>query len=129
MGLDSLLALVCAGLVMAGGSDRPETPNATEPPSNSVVSTLAVQTALQRGRECLREGNYQAAVTALESQIAFINGSTVYLQELQNAYKGLIKELRLKGRDADAQVYVSRLSIIDRDASSELGRPGVARGA
>jgi tetratricopeptide (TPR) repeat protein len=132
MGLDSLLAFVCAGVVMAGGADKPDNPNSSEPPSNAVASTLAVQTALQRGRECLREGNYKGAVAALEGQIAFINGSTVYLQELQKAYKGLIKELRLAGRDADAQVYLSRLSIIDRDASGEpglLGRPGVVRTA
>jgi tetratricopeptide (TPR) repeat protein len=130
MGLDSLLALVCAGLVMAGGPDKPDSLSATESQNNAVASTLAVQRALQQGRECLREGNYKAAVVALESQIAYINGSTPYLQELKKAYKGYIRELRLANRDADAQIYLSRLTIIDRDAANEtgaLGRPGVAR--
>jgi tetratricopeptide (TPR) repeat protein len=130
MGLDSLLALVCAGVVMAGGPDKPESITTNDAQNNAVASTLAVQTALQRGRECLREGNYKAAVAALESQIAYINGSTPYLQELQKAYKGYIKELRLASRDADAQIFLSRLTIIDRDASNEpglMGRPGAAR--
>src|SRR4051812_5015088 len=128
MGLDSLFALVCAGVIMAGGADKQDanvTP--TETQNSAVASTLAVQTALQRGRECLREGNYKGAVHALESQIAFINGSTVYLQELQRAYKGYIKELRLASRETDVQVYLARLLIIDRDASKEIGataRPG-----
>jgi hypothetical protein len=133
MGLDSLFALVCAGVVMAGGADKQD---ANLPPAetqnNAVTSTLAVQTALQRGRECMREGNYKGAVHALESQIAFINGSTVYLQDLQRAYKGYIKELRLASREADAQVYLARLLIIDRDASKDLAanaRPGPTRQA
>jgi tetratricopeptide (TPR) repeat protein len=129
MGLDSLLAVVCAGLVMSGGPDMGANATVNEPQSTAIASTLAVQTALQRGRECLREGNYQGAVSALESQIAAINGSTVYLQELQRAYKGVIKELRLAGRDSDAQLYITRLAIIDRDGSMDSGpgRPGAPR--
>ena len=132
MGLDSLLALVCAGAVMAGGADKPDSPAVGELQNNAMASTLAVQTALQRGRECLREGNYRGAVAALEKQIAFINGSSVYLQELQKAYKGYIRELRLANREADAQIYLSRLMILDRDAANEtdlMGRSVPARTA
>ena len=124
MGLDSLLALVCAGAVMAGGPDKPDSPSANELQNSAMSSTLAVQTALQRGRECLREGNYQGAVVALEAQIAYINGSSMYLQELQKAYKGYIRELKFANRDADAQVYQSRLMIIDRDAATETDLRG-----
>ena len=129
MGLDSLLALVCAGFVMSNGPDSATTTTVNPSPSNAFASTLAVQTALQRGRECLREGNFKGAVSALEAQIAYINGSTVYLQELQRAYKGYIRELKSANRDADAQLYVGRLAIIDRDSSNEPGsiRPGAPR--
>ncbi len=129
MGLDSLLALVCAGLVLSSGPDTATSAPTNEPQSTAIASTLAVQTALQRGRECLHEGNFKGAVAALESQIACINGSTVYLQELQRAYKGYIRELKMANRDADAQLYVGRLAIIDRDGSSEFGtsRPGAPR--
>jgi tetratricopeptide (TPR) repeat protein len=129
MGLDSLLALVCAGLVMSNGPDSATTPTNPEPQSTAIASTLAVQTALQRGRECLREGNFKGAVAALEAQIASINGSTVYLQELQRAYKGYIRELKVANREADAQLYIGRLAIIDRDSSNEYGasRAGTPR--
>ena len=67
-----------------------------------------MQTALQLRRECLREGNCKAAVAAAQEPDCLHHGSTLYLQELQKAYKGYVREPRLANRDADAKFTFAR---------------------
>src|SRR5262249_19250298 len=82
----------------------------------AVATTLAVQTALQQGREHLLHGEYKAAVATLEGELPFINGNQVYLKLLQDAYRAYIKELRLAKQEEEAQRYLRRLLILDRGA-------------
>jgi hypothetical protein len=91
----------------------------------AVANKLAVQTALQQGREQLLRGNFQAAVYTLEAQIARIDGSREYLSALADAYRGYIKELRLANKNADAEEYLKRLRILDPGAVLD---PVLARG-
>jgi hypothetical protein len=86
---------------------------------NSIATTLAVQTALQQGREHLLRGNSQAAVYVLEGQLSRINGSREYLGSLRDAYRAYIKELRVAGKDADAEEYLKRLRILDPGAGMD----------
>lgn len=109
MATDGLFVLVCAGALMAG--DPAPTPTADR--ERAVADTLAVQTALQQGREYLLRNDYRNAVHTLEGQLARINGSRVYLGVLQEAYRGHVKELRLAKQDAEAQKYLDRLRILD----------------
>lgn len=91
-----------------------------------ITSTLAVQTALQQGRDYLLRGNPNAAVNVLESQLARIDGSREYLGTLRDAYRAYIRELRLANREADAAEYLKRLRILDPGALTD---GSVARGA
>jgi hypothetical protein len=112
--LPRLLVLVCAGAVVAAD---PATPFPKADTADRTVSTaLAVQTALQQGREYLLHGEYRAAVSTLEGQLPFINGSKVYLKALEDAYRGYIKELRLAKQHEDAQRYLERLLYLDKGA-------------
>jgi hypothetical protein len=130
MARDGLFAPACAGLVavalpilsltLSAGvvyADEREAP---------IASTLAVQTALQQGREHLLRGNAQAAVYVLEGQLARINGSREYLTVLRDAYRAYVKELRLAGKDSDAEEYLGRLKILDPGAALDgtLARAG-----
>jgi hypothetical protein len=119
MAWKSLLAFVCAGLVVV--ADRVDTVWAQtgENGDATVASALAVQTALKQGREQLLHNEYQAAVTTLESQLAYINGNQVYLKALQDAYRGRIKELRLAKQETEAQRYLRRLLILDKGAIAD----------
>ncbi len=111
-----LLALLCAGTI--GLSDPPAARPTLAPElaDSAVATSLAVQTAMQQGRDHMLRGDYRAAVVALEGQLAFINGHAAYLKLLQNAYRGYIQELRLAKQDAEAQRYLKRLLILDRGA-------------
>jgi tetratricopeptide (TPR) repeat protein len=124
MVVDGLWALVCASAVMTCGSDGPMPTAPTESRENTVASTLAVQTALQRGREFLLKNDAKSAVAVLESQISYINGSTTYLKILQTAYRAYVQELRIKKQDAEAQVYLARLAILDRTATNDPALTG-----
>jgi hypothetical protein len=99
---------------------------AAEERDPSISTTLAVQTALQQGREHLLHGNPQAAVYVLEGQLARINGSREYLATLRDAYRAYIRELRLANKEAEAAEYLKRLRILDPGA---LMDGSVARGA
>jgi hypothetical protein len=130
MARDGLSALAGAG-VLAGAVSLlwpllSPTPAPGEERETPIAATLAVQTALQQGREHLLRGNAQAAVYVLESQLARINGSREYLATLREAYRGAIKDLRLAGRDAEAEEYLKRLRILDPGAAAD---GSVARGA
>src|SRR5438874_1810801 len=98
MARDGLRSLLCAGLLL--GALCP--PAAGDDPHTRVATTLAVQAALQRGREYMRDGDYQAAVRVLEGQLAYIDGNGEYLVALRQAYRGLFKNLKLAGREAEA---------------------------
>jgi tetratricopeptide (TPR) repeat protein len=78
-----------------------------------VPMTLLVQAALQQGRECVGRGEFRTAVRVLEAQLPKINGNAIYLQVLEQAYRGYVQELKEKGQDELAQRYLERLAILD----------------
>ena len=88
-----------------------------------VLNLLAVQKALQEGRDALKRGDYQAAVTVLEARVAFIDGSKEYLDALRDAYIGYIRELKQNNRAADVQTYMRRLECCDPGALLEVNAP------
>src|SRR2546425_6792460 len=85
------LPLVCASAFVA--ADPAGAPAANDPTDKTVTTVLAVQSALQEGREHLLHGEHRAAVSVLECQLPYINGNKVYLKALEDAYRGYIKEL------------------------------------
>jgi tetratricopeptide (TPR) repeat protein len=87
---------------------------------NRLRTQLAVQTALQQGRDNLQRGNYQAAVYCLENQISRVDGNRDYLNTLREAYRGYIRELRQANRHAEARTYQERLKILDPGYQLEL---------
>ena len=114
MAREGLSALLGAGALLCALCP-PFTPPAAAS-EGAVTTALAVQTALQQGREQISRGNYQAAVFALESQLSRIDGSRDYLAALRDAYRGYVKELRQAGQDAEAQLYLRRLLTLDPGA-------------
>src|SRR5262245_27854118 len=129
MARDGLSPRRCAGLLCAALSLAILPFAGAAPPEerdNPITSTLAVQTALQQGREQLLRGNAQTAVYTLEAQLARINGSREYLTVLRDAYRAYIKDLRLAGKEADAEEYVKRLRT---PAPGAIPDGSVARGA
>lgn len=115
MARDGLFALLCAGAVALAG---PATPAHAAPgeDSNSVATALAVQTAMQQGRDFLQRGDSKSAVRVLEEQLPKINGNATYLNLLRDAYRGLIRDLKLARQDAEAQRFFQRLQIVDPGA-------------
>lgn len=103
--------LVLAPLHSARAGDDRET---------AVAATLAVQTAMQQGREYLLRNDAKAAVYVLESQLTRINGNTAYLALLRDAYRAYIQELRLANQTAAVQLYTQRLKILDPGATIDL---------
>lgn len=81
---------------------------------------LAVQSALQQGRENLQRGNYQAAVYCLEKEIARVDGNRDYMNTLREAYRGYIRELLQTNRRTEARTYQERLQILDPGYQIEL---------
>src|SRR5262249_35800962 len=55
---------------------------------------LAVQAALQQGRQLLAKGQPRQAVDVLEAGLAQVNGNADYLAALRDAYAALIRELQ-----------------------------------
>jgi hypothetical protein len=90
---------------------------------DKIASTLAVQAALKQGRELLLRSDYQSAVHVLESQITRIEGNSSYLATLRDAYRGLIKSLRMAGKDEEAVIYVRRLQILDPGSALDFTSP------
>lgn len=105
------LVILCAGALLL--ADPKPAPDTAEERDRQVAATLAVQTALEKGRELIVRGDFKTAVYVLEGQVPHINGNRAYLRTLQDAYRGHIKELRLTKKDADAEIYARRLSILD----------------
>jgi tetratricopeptide (TPR) repeat protein len=81
---------------------------------------LAVQTALQQGRDNLQRGNYQAAVYCLEKEIARVDGNRDYMNSLREAYRGYIRELQQANHYPEARTYQERLKILDPGYQIEL---------
>jgi tetratricopeptide (TPR) repeat protein len=81
---------------------------------------LAVQSALQQGRDNLQRGEYQAAVYSLEKEIARVDGNRDYMNALREAYRGYIRELLQSNRQAEARTYQERLQILDPGYQIEL---------
>ncbi len=127
MARDGLFAPVCAAALFAGLCLAAAAP--AQDRDAPITVTLAVQTALQQGREALLRGNTAQAVQVLESQLARINGNKDYLAVLRDAYRAHIKELKLARKDADAEEYVKRLKVLDPTAAAEAAQaPLTARG-
>jgi tetratricopeptide (TPR) repeat protein len=105
-------ALVAVCLIPLGSlTNLPAAPE--DEADHAIATTLAVQIAMQQGREHMLNGKYRAAVEALEAQIARINGNRAYLVLLRDAYRAYIQELRASKKDSEAQVYAQRLELLD----------------
>src|SRR5262245_61748228 len=115
MVLEGLLVVCASAVVLAD-------PKPADERDRAVAATLAVQTALEQGRDLVLRGEYRAAVYVLENQLAHVNGNRAYLRTLQEAYRGYVKELRLAKQDAAAETYAKRLSILDPGSVIEQPR-------
>src|SRR5262245_62196511 len=105
MARDGLSSLLCAGLLLGALS-----PLAAAGDSHTEYARgLAVQVALNQGRKHILDGNYEAAIKVLESQIAHIDGSGEYLIALRDAYRGAINQLRRAGRPTRSEEHTSEL--------------------
>lgn len=126
MAMEGLLAVACAScLVAANPPASIPAPPGNDATGGSITATLAVQTAMQQGRDYLLHNNPKAAIEVLERQLPLINGNQNYLALLRDAYKTYIKELQLNKQDAAAQVYLEHLSILEPRAS-RVGTHGSA---
>jgi hypothetical protein len=117
MARDGLLALACAALFSSANLWNPSVATAGDERDSAITTTLEVQTAMQQAREHLLHGDCRSAVYVLESHLSRINGNRAYLDLLAQAYSGYIKELRLANQEAQAQRYLSRLTILDPGAA------------
>lgn len=124
MAPDGLIALACA--VLTAMPAAPGAPAPQESAARGVENTLAVQTALQKGRALLLRGDARAAVEILEEQLPRINGNREYLMLLRDAYREYIKELALKNRSAEAKKYLERLCILDPAARDTPAAPSAS---
>jgi tetratricopeptide (TPR) repeat protein len=115
---NGLFVSLCAGMVFAlvpgGGSVR------GEDAESKIRRQLAVQSALQQGRDNLQRGEYQAAVNSLEKEIARVDGNRDYMNALREAYRGYIRELLQSNRQSEARTYQDRLKILDPGYQIEL---------
>ena len=118
MATEGLWVLVCAGSILVGNPPGPAAA-AAEDPDGAIATTLAVQTAMQQGRDFLLHNNARAAVETLERQLPRINGNPYYLALMRDAYRAYIKELRLANQEAQAQRYSRFLAILETGASGD----------
>jgi hypothetical protein len=112
-------ALAGAGLLLAA----PPAPAPDDEHGKKLEHLLAVQKALQQGRDCLKRGDFPAAVTLLEARVAYIDGNKDYLDALRDAYVGYIRELKQGNRAAEAATYLRRLECCDPGALLEVNGP------
>lgn len=117
MARDGLLVSLCALVLLIGSRAWSAPPG--DDREQAVAAALAVQTAMQQAREHLLQKNPRAAVDALESQLARINGNPHYLLLLRDAYRAHIRELKLANQDVAALVYMQRLNILEPGAYPE----------
>jgi hypothetical protein len=123
MAKEGLCILACAGALLVISASAPVMAADRD---NSVADTLAVQTALQQGREYLVRNNARAAVETLERQLPRINGNAAYLALLRDAYRAYIKELQLNHQDALAQHYAQLLAIVEPSPAGGMASRGQA---
>ena len=97
---DRLFVSLCAG-VAARPRVRAVWLSLGEDAESKLRTQLAVQTALQQGRDNLQRGEYQAAVYCLEKEIARVDGNRDYMNALREAYRGYIRELQQTNRHAE----------------------------
>lgn len=110
---NGLFASLCA-LALGAGSVF------GEDAENKIRRQLAVQSAIQQGRDNLQRGNYQAAVYCLEKEISRVDGNRDYMNALREAYRGYIRDLLQSNRQAEARTYQERLKILDPGYQIEL---------
>lgn len=110
---NSLLAAMCVCLLI------PAFAISQDDREKVIARTLAVQRALQQGRQAMLERNFRDAVTILESQLPNIDGSREYLAAMRDAYRGLVAELRIAKNETEAQIYLRRLVILDPTAAGD----------
>jgi hypothetical protein len=113
MAMEGLLALVCAGSLLAADPTGVPAAAGPEDRDGTITTALAVQTAMQQGREYLLHDNPKGAVEVLERQLPRINGNPAYLALLRDAYRAYIKELRLANQEALARKYTQFLAILE----------------
>ena len=126
MAKDGLMALVCAGALLVSGVGLTGLRATDDERNSAVASALAVQTAMQQGRDYLQRGDARSAVFVLESQLNRVNGNPAYLALLRDAYRTYVKELKLANQDGDAQRYLQRLQVLDPGAGLDLSGGKVA---
>jgi hypothetical protein len=124
MARDGLHFVACAGLFLSAVVAVPAAP--PDEAEARLRSQLAVQRALQQGRDCLKRGNYQAAVYVLENEISRVNGDRDYLLALRDAYRGYVRELLQAGRNDDARLYQGRLQYLDPGARLDTSKDSSA---
>jgi tetratricopeptide (TPR) repeat protein len=123
---DTLLSLAGLCLFTLGPARVPAAPLEEKPPAG-IEALLAVNAALEQGREFLQRGQYQAAVKVLESRLELVDAKREYLLTLRDAYLGHIRELQQTNRAAEAETYLRRLRHLDPGALLEL-RPTAVTG-
>lgn len=106
---NGLFVSLCATLLFVAAVDSARGEDA----ESKLRTQLALQTALQQGRDNLLRGEYQAAVYCLEKEIARVDGNRDYMNALREAYRGYIHELQQSNRSAEARTYRERLKILD----------------
>ena len=90
MAMEGLWALLCAGAVCAANPPAPVPANAPSNRDGVIADTLAVQTAMQQARDYLLRNQPRAAVEILERELPRINGNTLYLTLLRDAYRAYV---------------------------------------
>jgi hypothetical protein len=124
MAMEGLLALVVAATI-AGNPVAATVPAKSPEPDSAIITTLAVQTAMQQARDELLRNNPRNAVKVLEEQLARINGNPVYLALLRDAYRAYVKQLRLSNQEALARTYQARLQILEPPSADDVPRCAV----
>jgi hypothetical protein len=104
------------GLLLTPGGRAAEEP---ADPDKAVTTALAVNAALSRGRELLREGRCREAVEVLEKELPRIDGNPRYLAALREAYGAYVKELWLTNHTDQLALYRKKLRILDPSADAE----------
>jgi tetratricopeptide (TPR) repeat protein len=87
---------------------------------------LAVVGALAKGRTFLQNGNYEAAVYALEREVSRCRGDKDYVAALEAAYRSYVRELQQRRADPELiQKYTDRLAKLDPGACLDRGAPAL----
>jgi tetratricopeptide (TPR) repeat protein len=116
--LCAVLVAAALAAVAAGPGDKSQA---------RIRNQLAVQAAFEQGLDALQRGQYEAAVVALEKQLALIDGNRRYLETLRDAYRGYVQQLVQAARHAEAAKFRRRLEILDPSARDKgPARPALA---